>query len=518
MQSGYFRKWRHESVLPDGYQPLTIGRGISCAARRVPDRTALIAGDMHLTYRMLVRRMAQVANMARAKYGLLHGDRVALVAPNMLSYTELVAGLSDAGAIVATLSPRLTAPELRTIIADCDPRLIIVDPSLSISDDSSWTGDIPMLRLGKDYDAMRSQAGDSFEASTVLETDSFALAYTSGTTGEPKGVLLSHRSRALTFMAMAAEYGCFGIDDHFLAMAPMCHGAGFVFACAALFSGGTTELFDGGDPLAMLDRLGTRDVTGAFVVPTQLARLFDLSDAALDARRIHGLRTMISNASALAQPLKERAIEQFGTGILHETYGSTEGGIVTNIGPADLVRKPGSVGRPFLGVEVELRRADGSVADTDEPGELFSRSAASFNGYWNRPSETAETLVDGWVTVGDIATRDSDGFISIVDRKKDMVVSGGMNIYPREIETVIAGLPGVRDVAVVGMPNSQWGESLHAFIVPKSGAAIEYDAIIASCRAQLAGFKIPRTVSVVDELPRNAGGKVMKALLRGRAV
>jgi acyl-CoA synthetase (AMP-forming)/AMP-acid ligase II len=505
-------------VLPDGYQPLTIGRGIRCAARRVPDGIALLAGDAQLTYRLLVRRMAQVANMAGAQYGLRHGDRVALVAPNMLSYTELVAGLSDAGAIVATLSPRLTVPELRAIVVDCDPRLIIVDPSLSVSDDSSWTGDVPVLRLGTDYEAMLSHASDSFEASTVLETDSFALAYTSGTTGEPKGVLLSHRSRALTFMAMAAEYGCFGVDDHFLAMAPMCHGAGFVFACAALFSGGTTELFDGGDPLALLDRLGMRDVTGVFVVPTQLARLFDLPDSALDVRRVHGLRTMISNASALPQPLKERAISHFGGGLLHETYGSTEGGIVTDIAPEDLLRKPRSVGRPFPGVEIELRRSDGSIAGPNEPGELFSRSAASFNGYWNRPNDTAEALIDGWVTVGDIAMKDNDGFVSIVDRKKDMVVSGGINIYPREIETVIAGLPGVREVAVVGMPSGEWGESLHAFIVPQLGASIEHDAIIASCRAQLAGFKVPRTISVIDQLPRNAGGKVMKALLRGRSM
>lgn len=499
-------------------QSLTIGRGIRCAARRVPDNVALIAGEAKLSYRALARRMAQVANLGREHFDLRRGDRVALVAPNTLPYIELVAGLSDTGAIVATLSPHLTAAELTAIIADCAPKLILVDPVLPVADDASWTHDIPLVRLGPQYQELLAKARDAFDPAGVDETDPFCLAYTSGTTGRPKGVLLSHRSRSLTFMAMAGEYGCFGIDDHFLAMAPMCHGAGFVFACASLFSGGTTELFEAGDPLALLDRLGRCDVTGVFVVPTQLARLFDLPDSALDLRREHGLRTMISNASALAQPLKERAIAQFGAGLLHETYGSTEGGIVTNIRPQDLLRKPGSVGRAFMGVEVELRSADGSIAAAGEPGELFSSSPASFNGYWNQPEVTAETLIDGWVTVGDVAIADADGFITIVDRKKDMVVSGGLNIYPREIEQVIAAMPGIRDVAVVGTPNREWGESLHAFVVPLAGALIERDAVIAACRAQLAGFKIPRAVSVIDELPRNAGGKVMKSILRERAL
>ena len=501
-------------MSPDGYQPLTIGRGIRCAARRVPENIALINGDARVKYRTLARRMAQVANVAQGQFNLKHGDRVALVAPNSIPYLELVAGLSDAGAIVATLSPRLTPPELAAIIEDCDPKFIIVDPTLPVADDATWTHGIPLVRLDATYETMLSNASDNFDASGIDETDSFALAYTSGTTGRPKGVLLPHRSRALTFMAMAAEYGCFGIGDHFLAMAPMCHGAGFVFACAALFSGGTTELFDGSDSQAMLDRLGKRDVTGIFVVPTQLTRVFDLPETALDVRRIHGLRTMISNASALAQPLKERVISHFGTGILHETYGSTEGGIVTNIRPEDLMRKPGSVGLPFTGVEIELRRADGALVEPGEPGELFSRSAASFNGYWNRPDETANTMIDGWVTVGDVATMDPDGFITIVDRKKDMVVSGGLNIYPREIENVIAAMPGIRDVAVIGTPSREWGEILHAFIVPMANTVIEKEAVIAACRAQLAGLKVPRSVSLIDELPRNAGGKVLKSVLR----
>jgi len=496
----------------DACTQMTIGRGIRCAAARAPGRIAINAGIRSLSYSELVRRMARVANMGIGHLRLAPGDRVALVAGNCLEYVEIVAGLSDIGVIVATLSPRMTAAELTDILSDCDPRAIIVTAdSLALIDQDIA---IPVVVIGDRYEALLAAASDRTLPDTVCETAPFALSYTSGTTGRPKGVLLPHRSRAITFMAMAAEYRCFGIDDHFLALAPMCHGAGFVFACAALFFGGTTSLFPAGDPVAVLDRIGLRDITGIFMVPTQFARMFDLPDAVLAARRDHRLTSIISNAAALPQTMKERAVAQFGAGLLHESYGSTEGGIVTNIRPADLLRKPGSVGLPFPGVEIEVRRADGSIAPAAEPGELFSRAPTSFSGYWNRPEETAGTIIEGWVSVGDVAVADPDGFITIVDRKKDMVITGGMNVYPREVENIISDLAGVLEVAVIGRPSSEWGETLHAFIVPKTGATIDPVAMAAACRERLSGYKVPQEFSVVQDLPRNAGGKILKTALR----
>lgn len=503
-------------MRPDGYQPMTIGRGIRSAAARVPERIAIAADTGKLSYRELVQRIARVANLGRERFALAPGDRVALIAPNCLEYAELVAGLSDIGAIVATLSPRLTPAELSDIFEDCTPRLIIVHSDCTDRIDPDWCRDVPMLVIDHGYEALLARASDTGPRVVVDETDPFALAYTSGTTGRPKGVLLSHRSRAITFASMAAEYRCFGPDDNFLALAPLCHGAGFVFACAALHFGGTTTLFSSNDPEALLDSIGTRDITGIFMVPTHFARLFDLPQSRLDASRDHGLHTIISNAAALPQRFKEAAIDQFGPGLLHETYGSTEGGIVTNIRPADLLRKPGSVGLPFPQMEIEIRNDDGTIAPAGEAGELFCRGPTLFAGYWNRPSETAETLVDGWVTVGDMAVRDSDGFVSIVDRKKDMIVTGGMNVYPSEVEAVIAHHPDVGEVAVVGTPNREWGESLHAFVVARAGAVGDAEAIIASCRNRLAGYKVPRAITFIAELPRNPGGKILKSALRER--
>ena len=501
-------------MRPDGYQAMTIGRGIRCAAVRAPKKAALVFGETQFSYQTLVDRIARVGNLARDHLGLKEGDRVALLAPNCLPFVEIVAGISDVGAIVATLSPRLTRSELRRILDDCTPRVLIAHPDCRSSVDPDWASDIVIVWLDEEYEALLDCAASLPVSSTVAEEAPFALAYTSGTTGLPKGVLLSHRSRAITFMAMAAEYRCFGPDDNFLALAPMCHGAGFVFACAALFFGGTTTLFSSADPEMIITRIGQGDITGVFMVPTHFARIFDLPGAVLARHQTHGLQTIISNAAALPQFLKEAAIDHFGDGLLHETYGSTEGGIVTNIRPGDLRRKPGSVGHPFACVEVELRRSDGTLVDAGEPGELFCRGPTSFNGYWQRPIETSETCAYGWVTVGDVAVADAEGFISIIDRKNDMVVTGGMNVYPREIENVISSMPGVREVAVVGKVDHEWGERIHAFIVPISNGAVDAGSVLSLCRDNLAAFKVPREITFLSELPRNVGGKVMKTALR----
>lgn len=279
-------------------------------------------------------------------------------------------------------------------------------------------------------------------------------------------------------------------------------------------SGGFTEILDHFDPELLLMKLKQGNFSGVFTVPTQHHAIFELEQSVLDKYRNAPLKAVISNASALPQHLKHKIVEYFGEGLLHETYGSTEGGFVTNLRPPFQLEKERCVGTPFPHTFVKL--ADDGFNDVapNEPGELWVKSPSGFSGYWNRPDETTAAFKDGWITVGDVAKRDEDGFYYIVDRKKDMVITGGVNVYPREIEELLFGHPAISDVAVIGVPDDKWGERLRAFVVPKSGESVDADSLAAFCDGKLASYKIPKDVTIIDALPRNANGKVLKTELR----
>ena len=494
-------------------RPLLLTSGLRSSAARAPGKIAIHChGEGTRTYAELVDRINRVRSTAIAMWSVQPGDSVALFAPNCLEYCEVVAGLSEAGAAVATINYRLSAPELADILRNSGSKLVlchgdfqeVVSQAVSGLEFAPIVANIkgPLLHMAK-------KTGP-----TIDETACFSVPYTSGTTGQPKGVMISHRARVLTFYAMAAEYQCFSSESRFLAITPLCHGAGFAFGFAPLFFGGTLELMPRFDAERVIDTLVTQPVDGMFVVPTMLRALFDQPDAVLDrARGRHGLKAIISNAAPLPQSLKEQAIRYFGDGLLHETYGSTEAGIVTNLRPADQLRKPHSVGPAFVDTEVSLRDEQGSEVAPGEPGELFSRGPGMFSGYWQRPEATAEAVRDGWVSVGDVATRDEDGYITIVDRKKDMIISGGINIYPREIETVLLAHEHIADAAAFGIADPRWGEAIHAAVVVRPGAALSEAELAEWAQSRLARFKLPRRFHMIDALPRNAGGKLLKRVL-----
>ncbi len=500
--------------LPFSFQHMSLPGGVRAAMLRNPDKVALKHLDQAVSYRDLVARFDRVCGGLLQKHGLQRGDHAAIVASNSIEYLEIVLGASQAGVGTATINPRLSAPEIISIVNDARARVLFVDAASrdNLADARFDTVEL-ILTIGDDYQSWRD-SGAALEALPVVEEwDTFTIPYTSGTTGQPKGVLVPHRSRVISLYAMAVEYGCFSPDDRFLAIAPLCHGAGMIFALAPIFFGGYAEIMDKFDPETVVRKFKDEAITGFFGVPTHFHAIFSLEPALLDQCRSETPHTIISNAAPLPQVMKEQIIAHFGQ-ILHETYGSTEAGIVTNLRPADQLRKTACVGQPFPATRVEIRRPDGSLCDADEVGELFSTNSCLFNGYWQKPEQTVEAFQDGWVTVGDLAKKDAEGHIYIVDRIKDMVISGGINIYPREIEEVLIQHPDVSDAAVIGVPDEKWGERLRAFIVCKPAADLSDEALVAFCEGRISSMKTPREFAYVEALPRNASGKVLKTDLR----
>ena len=501
--------------IPASYRPLSVAGGIRAAMSRDPGKIAVRHGGQERTYRDLVSRIDRISAWMLDGLKLEPGTHGAILAGNCIEYLEIVAGAAPAGIPLATVNPRLSPREVADICDDAQARVLFADAERAgLARDTDFASIGQVFVIGDDLERRLAGARPRADLPTVGEWEPFTIPYTSGTTGKPKGVLVSHRSRILSFYGMASEYGCYSPDDRFLGFAPLCHGAGLAFSIAAIFLGGQLELLSRFDPERVLRRLNHGAATGVFMVPTHFHAIFTLEKAVLAKHSALALKSIISNAAALPQAVKEQIVGRFGDGLLHETYGSTEAGIVCNLRPADQLRKQRCVGQPFTTTEVRLLDENGGEAAPGEAGELFSNSPFLFNGYWRKPRETAGAFRDGWVSVGDMARRDEEGYIYIVDRKKDMVISGGVNIFPREVEEELLRHPDILDTAVVGMPDKRWGESLRAFVVLRAGATLDAGQLAAFCEGRLARFKIPRRVETLPELPRNAYGKVLKGELR----
>lgn len=500
----------------DSFHPVSVAGGIRAAMGRSPGKIAIRHNSREMTYAELVSRIDKATAAAVADAGIRHGDHVAIVSKNRIEYVEVTCGLPEAGHPVATISSRLSAPEIGAICDDAMAKILFVDAdAASLVSNCEFATVERVIEFGDQYEDWLASGDKDADLPVVNELDTWTIPYTSGTTGAPKGVMVPFRSRVLTLFGAAAEYGCYTSSDRFLAIAPMSHGAGIVFALAPLFFGGFVELLDYFDPAHVLKRLKEGAFTGVFMVPTHFFGIFALEQTVLDANRPEHLHAIISNAAPLPQTTKERIIAYFGEGLLHETYGSTEGGIVSNLRPEDQLRKTKCVGQPFPYTRVKILDDEGNECAAGEVGELFSTSPYLFNGYWGKPDETEAALRDGWLTVGDLAMRDEEGHIYIVDRKKDMVISGGINIYPREIEEVLLAHPDISDAAVIGVPDEKWGESVKAFVVTK-GNLPDFERLAEFCSAKLAKYKIPKDFEVIDAIPRNAAGKIVKSELRAR--
>ena len=500
---------------PPSFRPMTIGGALRASAKRAPSKIALRFGECERDYATLLRRIDQVTDATITDLRLRPGDHAAIIAGNCLEYIEIVCGVPEAGVAVATINSKMTAPEMIAALDDAEARVLFADePTATALRGARYATVERVIVLGPEYEAWLEAATPPPSRPLVQEWDVWTIPYTSGTTGKPKGVLLPHRARVMVGFLSHTEFGCFGADDVFLTLSPMNHGAGLGFPLACLQGGGTLEILGKFDPRTVLHRFKYGGITGVFMVPTHFHGIFALDRETLAAYEGTRLKSIIANAAPLTQAMKRKIVPYFGENVLYEIYGATENGLVTSLKPEHQLSRESCVGLPFAHTLLKILDETGKECGPHEIGEVFSTSPCMFNGYWKRLEETARALATGWMTVGDMGRRDEDGFLYLVDRKGDMVISGGINIYPREIEDLLSTHPAVAEIAVIGVPDEKWGERLCACVVLQPGQSLTPDDIELFCRGQLAGYKIPRDLRLLAALPRNANGKILKHELR----
>ena len=501
---------------------LNIANGIREFSIATPSATAVIDGHRSQTYVELDDRSNRVANVLLSA-GLQPGDHIGFLSGNRLEYCEVAAGIAKAGMVMIPLNTKSAAHEINFVFGHSDARALILDDSQASNAAIAIESHNPAIvlsmggsQVGPSYEDALKDAGNVDPRIRVTETEPFAIAYTSGTTGSPKGVVISHRSRTLTFYATALEWGL-GPDRRTIAVAPMYHGAGFAFAYSAVHTGGTVSMLRTFDPESFLSMIERDRPHTVFLVPTHAAIVRSLGESTISTFDLSSLEVIYFNAAPLPQALKEWVHGMFPDVGLHELYGSTEAAIVTNLRPPDIMRKERCVGPAWFMTEVRVVDEDGHQVRPGEIGELFSRSPYLMNGYYKNDTATDEsTTEDGFFSAGDLAMVDDENHYYIVDRKKDLIISGGANVYPRDVEEVLLRHPSVLDVAVIGLASERWGEQVTAVVVTNAGEPLPVDQLDELCRSRLARYKVPRRYETVDVLPRNAGMKVLKRDLRER--
>jgi acyl-CoA synthetase (AMP-forming)/AMP-acid ligase II len=496
----------------------TIASTLRSTARRVPDTVALIFGERSATYRELDAQVDRAASVL-ARLGLAKGDRFALMATNSDDFVVAFYAALRLGAIFVPINPASAPPELRYLLEDSGATVFVHDRAVAATVDAARAAGLPptttrVLTL-PELTGLAAQADAGEVADQVTESDDALILYTSGTTGNPKGALLDHHRVMWASVNFVAACGM-RVGDRFLHVAPLYHAAELgIMLLPGTMIGATHVVLSGFDPGKVLDTLESERITMFFGVPTMFQFLVRQPGAA--GRDVSAWRTALFGAA----PMPASAVEQLAATWPRVNFmqlcGLTEGGPTGIYCDVEQVKaRPDASGRQaLLFTEARVVDPDGNDVEPGAIGELILRGETIMKGYWNKPAETAEAIRDGWLRTGDLARLDADGYLTLVDRLKDLIITAGRNVYSVEVENALAAHPDVADVAVVGRPHPDYGESIVAVISPRQGATVTLEDVKAFCAGRIARYKIPHDL-VVDAIPRTPSGKIRKHQLRDR--
>jgi acyl-CoA synthetase (AMP-forming)/AMP-acid ligase II len=499
---------------------LLVGRALQATAEKLPHKTAFVFKDQRRTYREFEDRVNRLANALLAR-GYQPGAHIAILAFNCIEYYEILFALGKLGIIAVPVNFRLKAEEILYVVNHGAAEALIYESSFRETfrpvrpSFEKVTGYVVFDGPGdpgdEDYEILLAAADPAEPVVAVSETTPWYIGYTSGTTGPPKGALRSHRCNLLL---AANNFYRVNQDTVTLLIMPIFHYNSITFGLIDVYHGATTVIYPSGgfNGREILEIIQKERVSFSSMVPTMYTMIFQVPDK--DRFDRSSVKKLLASSAPLMTTTKEQILDFFKGTELYEGYGSTELGGSTCLRPADQYRKVRSCGQPNPFCRIKLINAEGKECAPGEVGELYAASPGLFEGYYKDQEKTARAFLGEYATVGDMAMMDEEGYYYLVDRKNDMIISGGENIYPSEIDDLLSRHPKILQAAVIGVPDEKWGEAVKAVLVLKAGEEMTESEVIAYCKAHLAGYKCPKTVEFWKDLPLNPTGKILKREIR----